>query len=114
MSDCLRHYVSREQMSKYTIIVEGKFSPDYESIFPEYSKKVRSYLEKHNGEVVRRQKIEKALYGDSAPDLYMVIDFPNKEVAETIFFEQEYLDIIPLRNKVFSDFKMYIAPYGEI
>ncbi len=101
-------------MNKSTIIVEGTFQEDYEDFFPEYSKRVREYLVKHDGEVIRRQGIERTLYGDSTPDLIMVIDFPSKEVAESIFFEQEYLDIIPLRDKIFKKFKMYLAPYGEI
>jgi len=101
-------------VSKSTIIVEGTFQEGYEEFFPEYSKRVRNYLVKYDGEVIRRQRIEKTLYGDLTPDLFMVIDFPSKEVAETIFFEQEYLDIIPLRDKIFKDFKMYIAPHGEI
>jgi len=42
----------------------------------------------------------------------MVIDFPTREVAATAFLEQEYLDIIPLRDRVFSDFHMFLAQYG--
>ncbi|MGI1679956.1 MAG: DUF1330 domain-containing protein [Cellvibrionaceae bacterium] len=101
-------------MNKSTIIVEGTFQSGYEEFFPEYSKRVRDYLVKHDGEVIRRQGIEKTLYGDSTPDLIMVIDFPSKEIAESIFFKQEYLDIIPLRDKIFKQFKMYLAPYDEI
>jgi uncharacterized protein (DUF1330 family) len=44
----------------------------------------------------------------------MVIDFPSAEVAERIFFEPGYLALIPLRDKVFADFKMVLARYGEI
>jgi uncharacterized protein (DUF1330 family) len=44
----------------------------------------------------------------------MVIDFPTEELAETLFFQQEYLDILPLRDRIFADFRMYLAAYGEI
>ena len=44
----------------------------------------------------------------------MTIDFPTKESAETAFFEQEYLDLIPLRDRVFSDFQMFLAQAGEV
>lgn len=101
-------------MSKYTIIVEGKFLQDYHCVFPEYSEKIRQYIAGHGGVVIRRQKIERVLYGDDSPDFFMVIDFPSKDIAETLFFDQEYLDIIPLRNKVFSVFKMYMAPFGDV
>ena len=45
--------------------------------------------------------------------LIMVIDSLSKKIAETIFFEQEYLDIILLRNKVFDDFKCIWGPSIE-
>jgi uncharacterized protein (DUF1330 family) len=44
----------------------------------------------------------------------MLIDFADKEVARKIFFEQEYLSIIPLREKVFKTFKMYLADFGNV
>jgi uncharacterized protein (DUF1330 family) len=98
-----------------TIIVEAVFRPGYEAYFEEYSALVRRYLAKHNGQVIRRQRIEKSLYGGvERPDLVMVIDFPDQALAERVFFEQEYLDIIPLRARVFSRFNMYLARFGDI
>jgi uncharacterized protein (DUF1330 family) len=101
---------------KATIIVEGVFRPGHETYFQEYSTLVRRYLEKHSGRVIRRQRIEKVLYGQEQekPDLVMVIDFPDRALAEGIFFEREYLDIIPLRDRVFSRFNMYLASFGDI
>jgi uncharacterized protein (DUF1330 family) len=99
---------------KSTIIVVGAFQRGYEEHFADYSRKVRSYLSKHGAEVVRRQRITKTLYGSGSPDLIMVIDFPSVDIAERIFLEHEYLALIPLRDKVFSDFRMYVAAYGEI
>lgn len=101
-------------MEKSTIIVAGTFQPGYEQHFAEYSNKVRAYLNRHGAQVVRRQRITKTLYGSGSPDLIMVIDFPSAEAAESVFFEQEYLALIPLRDKVFADFRMYVAQYGEI
>ncbi|HTP82998.1 MAG TPA: DUF1330 domain-containing protein [Alphaproteobacteria bacterium] len=100
---------------KATIIVEAVFRPGYETYFAEYSSLVRRYLDKHRGQVIRRQRIEKALYGEGdKPDLVMVIDFSDRALAEKVFFEQEYRDIIPLRDKVFSRFSMYLAEFGDI
>jgi uncharacterized protein (DUF1330 family) len=99
---------------KATIIVEAVFRTGFEDHFQEYSALVRQYLERHGGQVIRRQRIERTLYGDDKPDLLMVIDFPRREVAEQIFFKPEYLNIIPLRDKVFSRFAMYLAPFGDI
>ncbi len=101
-------------MSQATIVVEGTFREDYEDFFDEYSRTVRAYIDKNQGTVVRRQLIKKTLYGTHTPDLIMVIDFRTEEIAKTLFFEQEYLDIIPLRDRIFADFRMYLAEFGEI
>src|SRR5215469_13552442 len=71
---------SRSHM-KATIIVEGVFRAGYATYFEEYSARVRRYLEKHQGQVIRRQKIEQTLYGVEKPDLVMVIDFPERALA---------------------------------
>jgi uncharacterized protein (DUF1330 family) len=101
-------------LAKATIIVEGAFREGYETYFADYSQKVRAYLEKYGADVIRRQRVKGSLYGSGTADLIMVIDFPSMEIAERIFFQPEYLALIPLRDKVFSDFKMYVAAYGEI
>ena len=101
-------------MNKTNIIVEGSFCEGYEAFFDEYSARVRRYLDRHGAEVIRRQRIKKTLYGESRPDLIMLIDLPCQELAETIFFQQEYLDILPLRNKVFKTFHMHMASMVEI
>jgi uncharacterized protein (DUF1330 family) len=101
-------------MSPATIVVEGTFREGYEESFEEYSRTVRAFLDRNQATVVRRQLVKKTLYGAHRPDLIMVIDFPTEELAETLFFRQEYLDILPLRDRIFSDFRMYLAAYGEI
>jgi uncharacterized protein (DUF1330 family) len=74
----------------------------------------KSFLSRHQATVIRRQLVKKTLYGSHKPDLVMVIDFPTEELAETLFFQQEYLDILPLRDRIFADFRMYLAAYGEV
>ena len=101
-------------MSQATIVVEGTFQPGYEEFFPEYSRTVRAFLDRNQATVVRRQRVRRTLYGPHAPDLIMVIDFPDSEVAERLFLEGEYLDLLPLRDRVFADFRMYLAAPGEI
>lgn len=53
-------------------------------------------------------------YGTGRADLIMIIDLPSSEIAERIFFQPEHLALIPLRDKVFTDFRMYVAVCGEI
>jgi uncharacterized protein (DUF1330 family) len=101
-------------LSPATIVVEGTFRNGYEEYFAEYSRTVRAFLDKHQGTVIRRQLVKKTLYGPQGPDLIMVIDFPSEEIAGTLFFDQEYLDILPLRDRIFADFRMYLAAYGEV
>jgi len=95
-------------------VVEGTFRPGYEEFFDRYSRTVRELLARHQATVVRRQRVERTLYGPHTPDLIMVIDFPSAEVAERLFLHGEYLEILPLRDRVFADFRMYLAAPGEI
>jgi hypothetical protein len=44
----------------------------------------------------------------------MLIDFPGIEIAETIFFDAGYISIIPLRDKIFTYFNMYLADFGGV
>ena len=101
-------------MQQATIVVVGTFAQGYERSFKEYSGKVRAFLEAHDATVVRRQLVERTLYGGPTPSLVMLIDFPSKESAGSAFFEKEYLDLIPLRDTIFSDFQMFLANYGEV
>ena len=101
-------------MSQATIIVEGTFREGYERHFEEYSRIMKAFLAKHQVTTLRRQLIKKTLYGTHAPNLIMVMDFPTEELAESLFFEPEYLDVIPLRDRIFADFRMYLAEYGNV
>ena len=101
-------------VEKGTIVIEGTFQQGYESYFQDYSIEIKKFLQKYDAITTRRQLIEKTLYGQDRPNLIMIIDFPNKGLAEKIFFEQEYLSLIPLRDKVFKTFKMYLAKYGNV
>ncbi|HEU4663494.1 MAG TPA: DUF1330 domain-containing protein [Dokdonella sp.] len=101
-------------MSAATIVVVGTFRAGHEAVFADYSARVRRFLDAKGALVVRRQRIERTLYGTRAPGLVMVIDFPSREVAATAFFEQDYLDIVPLREQVFSEFEMFLAAPGDI
>lgn len=102
------------QTVKGTIIVLGTFTEGHEKYFSEYSSKIRTFLEQFETTVIRRQIIRETLYGEGKPGLVMLIDFENKEVARKIFFEEEYISIIPLRDKVFKSFEMYFAEFGSI
>jgi uncharacterized protein (DUF1330 family) len=100
--------------NKGTIIVEGSFNTGYEEYFTEYSLKIRSFLKQYQTTIIRRQLINETLYGQDKPDLVMVIDFEDREVARKIFFEEEYISLIPLRDKIFKTFKMYLADFDNV
>lgn len=101
-------------MSQATIIVEGTFREGYEQYFEEYSRIMKAFLAKNQVTTLRRQLVKKTLYGTHTPSLIMVMDFPTEELAETLFFTQEYLEVIPLRDRIFADFRMYLAEYGNV
>ncbi|MFC0453357.1 DUF1330 domain-containing protein [Rhodococcus jostii] len=97
-----------------TVAIQGTFAPGYEQHFDDYSSLMREFLARHGATVVRRQLVEKTIYGRARPDLFMVIDFPDRSVVELLFLQGEYLGIVPLRNKVFAEFEMHVAAHGEV
>jgi uncharacterized protein (DUF1330 family) len=97
-----------------TIVVLATFREGYQVVFQEYSRRVREFLASKGATVIRRQVVEQVIYGDLSPSLVMVIDFPTREIAQAAFFEQAYLDVLPLREQVFSSFNMFLASPGEI
>ena len=100
-------------MPAATILVTGVFAEGHEAHFAEYSQRVRAFLQKHDGVVIRRQRVVKTLEGEAA-DLIMLIDFPDRELAATMFQLPEYQAILPLRAKIFSKFTMLLAEAGDI
>lgn len=100
-------------MPAATIVVTGVLAKGHEPHFAEYSQRVRAFLDKHDGVVIRRQRVAMTLEGEPA-DLVMLIDFPDRELAATIFRLPEYQAILPLRARIFSRFTMLLAEAGDI
>lgn len=101
-------------MPEATVVVIATFREDYEKYFEVYSSKIKAFLADKGAVVIRRQLVERSLYGKLSPSLFMAIDFQNKKMAATAFYEQEYIDLLPLRDSVFSDFCMFLSPYGDV
>ncbi len=101
-------------MPMSSIVILGTFKEGYEPHYEEYSRRVSAFLGKRDATVVRSLRIERTLYGQGGPQLIVVIDFPDKDRAAEAFFDPEYLEIVPVRARVFEDFHMYLAKRGEI
>jgi hypothetical protein len=56
-----------EPVPQATIVVVGKFAAGYEKLFVGYSGRIRAFLERQGATVVRRQLVERTLYGNSTP-----------------------------------------------
>ena len=97
-----------------TVVVTGVLREEYKSYFQEYSSRIKRLLAQHHAVVIRRQLIEERLYGNQDLSLVMIIDFQDRGLARSIFFESEYVSIITLRDRIFKSFNMYIAAPGEV
>lgn len=97
-----------------TVVVLGVFREGYDAVFPEYSRRVRQLLTSCGGAVIRRQRVLRALEGHSNPDMIMLVDFADAKAASDAFSSNAYQQIIPLRRRVFRNFRMYLAEGTEI
>ena len=58
---------------------------------PEYLKNVTRMIEEHGGRyLARTSKIEKIEGERAAPPIVLIIEWPSKEVAESLYQSQEY------------------------
>jgi uncharacterized protein (DUF1330 family) len=81
--------------------VKVAFREDYEEHSADYSLKAGTYLDRDDAEVIRRQRVNRSLYGSETVGLIMIIDCSSMEIAARIFFQPKYLALMLSRDKVF-------------
>lgn len=55
-----------------------------------------------------RGPVVETLAGKTSPAIVLVIEFPDQDAAKSLFDQQAYQDLIPLRDDSFSQMEIYI------
>lgn len=95
--------------NKAIVVIEATFNPNGMNTpeFKEYSRRSNANGEAHGGVVIGRYQVTENLGDGDTPHLVLVIEYPTKESAERTFTNQEYLDILPLREIAFEQVNIF-------
>jgi len=95
--------------SKAIVIIEATFNPNGMNTpeFKEYSRRSNANGEAHGGVVVGKFQVTENLSNGDTPHLLIVIEYPTKEAAKRTFTNEEYLNILPLRDIAFKQVNIF-------
>ena len=77
--------------------------------YKEYTQKAMAIIQSHGGEVVQRYNIGQNLGNGAMPGAVILAQFPNRSNAENAFTNDDYSDIIPLRETAFDEVNILIS-----
>ena len=97
--------------NRTTVIIEATFNPNGMNTpeFKEYSRRSNANGEAHGGVVIGKYQVTGNLGNGDTPHLVLVIEYPDQEKAEQTFTNQEYRDILPLREVAFKQVKIFLT-----
>jgi len=95
--------------NKAVVVIEATFNPNGMNTpeFKEYSRRSNANGESHGGVVIGKYQITENLGNGNTPHLVLVIEYPTKEDAEKTFTNEEYLEILPLREVAFKQINIF-------
>lgn len=86
----------------------GQTTPE----FKEYSQRSNANGEANGGKLLGKYIIIENLGQGEMPHVVFVVEYPSCEVARSVFTNDEYKAIIPLRDVAFKEVKILIAENG--
>lgn len=99
--------------NKAIIVIEASFNPNGMNTpeFKEYSRRSNANGEAHGGVVIGKYQVAGSLpsphANEAIPHLILVIEYPNQEMADKTFTNEEYMAILPLRDVAFKQVNIY-------
>lgn len=99
------------EQTSCTVFLIGRFKPNARESpeFLEYSKRSNANGEAHGGVVTRKHGIVSNAGSGPKPDFLIEVQYPSEQQATSAFNSSEYLQIVPLRDAVFSEVQILIA-----
>ena len=94
---------------KATLVTIGDLYPTENESYVKYATKVLPLLEGVGGKVLGRFKFQQALVGEDFPDIVFAMEFESADSIKKILQSDEYVALIPFRNKAFKNIKTFIC-----
>lgn len=96
-------------MSKATLIALATPNPEEQEAYAYYTEKAPQLLVSGGGQLVRRLKVASSIKGDAPMQAMLIMDFPSTEAIKAVFDSQEYAELVPHRDKAFSELILLIT-----
>lgn len=77
--------------------------------FKVYSDRSAPLFKNAGGLPVAKYKIEQQIVGDEDLHIVVVMQFPDKQSIEDIFESEAYKNLLPYRDKAFTQLEVYIG-----
>jgi len=92
-------------------ILQGTFNEggQHTAEFKEYSQRSNANGQAHGGKVLGKYLITENLGQGETPHVVFVVEFPSRKIAESVFSNEEYKSIIPLREVAFKEVKILLS-----
>ncbi|MFY0681302.1 MAG: DUF1330 domain-containing protein [Thalassovita sp.] len=94
-----------------TVVLLGKMKPGAPEMpeFQEYMSRSAANSEAHGGKLIAQYQFAENLGHGATPDMMFVGEYASREIAESVFTNDEYMSIKPLRDAAFEEVKILIC-----
>ncbi|PIB27679.1 DUF1330 domain-containing protein [Maribacter sp. 4G9] len=96
-------------MNKVELITIGLINQDDKEALDLYLKKIDEFYSKLGAKVVAEYQVNITVLGNKKADFITIVEFPNKSAVENLFYGEEYIKILPYRNKAFIRVEAYLS-----
>jgi len=96
-------------------VLQGTFNDGGQNTpeFKEYSQRSNANGEANGGRLLGKYVISENLGQGEMPHVVFIIEFPSYEIAKSVFTNDEYMSIIPLRDVAFKEVKILLSSKYE-
>ncbi|MDJ0631027.1 MAG: DUF1330 domain-containing protein [Rhodobacter sp.] len=93
---------------KATLVVTATPNPNEMSSVQAYLKGVMPLLTEAGGSLVKRQKVGQVINGRPS-GMVLVMDFDSADAVTGLFASEAYADLVPVRDKGFSEMNILVT-----
>lgn len=94
---------------KSLMIVNAVLNPLEKTAFAYYSEQSAPLFKNAGGSLVEKYKVHQTVVGDKKLQVVVIMEFPNKDAIVSVFESEAYKELLPFRDKAFSDLHVFIA-----
>jgi uncharacterized protein (DUF1330 family) len=92
---------------KVLVVISGNVNPDGKEALGAYAQKANPMTVKAGG-VVQFYEILGHIAGNTNPQMFAIVEFPNGAAVHSLYDSEEYKALIPDRDKGLTNLNIYV------